>query len=246
MIRKYELKLVASKNEYIKNDIAYPLYSFLLQHISNEYAQLLHEQGYSDISQYVDFFPSYIIWNISLFGEQSIQEFSSAINDLECIYIENYNIELKVYNINWYNISIQEIVDKVVQTDNIQWNTLKFISPTSFKTQGEYALYPTSELVLHSLISKWNFYNSNIILDDKDMLNLLYGGVNISGYTLNSITYKIKGKYIQSFVGSIKMHTKLSPPVMNIYKSLIAFSEYSGIGIKTALGMGGSQIIKCS
>ena len=65
------------------------------------------------------------------------------------------------------------------------------------------------------------------------------GGVLIVDYSLRTVRYSLKGTKIPAFVGNIVMESRLSAPLQEIWQLLVALAPYSGIGIKTTLGMGG-------
>ncbi len=67
---------------------------------------------------------------------------------------------------------------------------------------------------------------------------MLTAGLTISRYRLHSQEYRIKGQRINGFSGSVEIYAKLSPPMQELWKLLLEFAPYGGIGIKTALGMG--------
>ena len=52
----------------------------------------------------------------------------------------------------------------------------------------------------------------------------------------------MKGTVIPGFQGYIDITPKLSVPLMEIFKLLMIFSNYSGVGIKTSLGMGNVKV----
>ena len=53
----------------------------------------------------------------------------------------------------------------------------------------------------------------------------------------------MKGNDIRGFYGSITIGSRLSPPMKELLCALLYFSQYSGIGVKTALGMGKTKIL---
>ena len=107
-------------------------------------------------------------------------------------------------------------------------------------------LFPSAELIIKSLIAKWNAACSEFAIDDDELLKLLLSGVSIAGYSLSSRDFRMKNQRISAFVGSIMLRAKLSEPLFRLYSTLLAFGGYSGVGIKTALGMGGVKIAKPS
>ena len=81
-----------------------------------------------------------------------------------------------------------------------------------------------------------------MLLEDDDAIQMLTNNLRIRSYRLKSSTYRLKQNSIPGFCGEIVISSKLSPPMLELWKILLIFSEYAGIGIKTALGMGGVSI----
>ena len=71
---------------------------------------------------------------------------------------------------------------------------------------------------------------------------MLCNGIRISDYNLRTTRFQLKENKIPGFIGNMRIDAHLSAPLLDIWKILITFSEYSGIGIKTALGMGGVKL----
>jgi len=120
--------------------------------------------------------------------------------------------------------------------------TLRILSPTAFKQSGRYTVLPDKELMLQSLLNKWNLSFPSYPLEDEDAFRMLSDGIRVSDYNLRTTRFILKDTRIPGFIGNVRFDTHLSPPLLDICKILFTFSEYSGIGIKTALGMGGIQI----
>lgn len=246
MIKHYKFKLRHDGAQKINSNVAYPLYSELLKYVSADFAEAMHEQSFTPLSQHVELLnDTEIIWNVSLFGEETINEISPKLESLSDIKLETKEILLHTdEKIDESVITFDEIISEAANADDMVWQSIKLVSPTTFKSAGQYVLFPSSDLIIKSLVSKWNFVCQDYTLDDEDMLDMLLRGVKISGYRLSSTAFRIKGQNIPSFVGNLKLNARLSPPIMQIYKSLLLFGEYSGIGIKTALGMGGFELCR--
>ena len=58
-------------------------------------------------------------------------------------------------------------------------------------------------------------------------------------YNLHTTRYLLKETRIPSFLGSVTIEARLAPPLLEFWNALLSFAPYGGIGIKTALGMGG-------
>lgn len=248
MILNFSITLVPENGSRLYHDLAYPLYGELLRRLIHiEFAERLHETGYTPLSQYLDVKRSgecSAIWHLSVFGNEAITEFKAAINTLTEINLKDSNTIFKVKEIKESQpISYEYIIKSASEIINSPYRTLKFVTPTSFKSADMYTLFPSSDLIIKSLIAKWNSFCENYSLDDEDMLQMLLDGVEISSYRLTSTSYRLKGQRIRSFIGTVGLTARLAAPLMEVFKTLLLFGEYSGIGIKTALGMGGMRII---
>ena len=71
---------------------------------------------------------------------------------------------------------------------------------------------------------------------------MLADGLRISDYALRSTGFRLKETVIPGFTGRLTIRSLLSPPLAELWSTLLSWAEYSGIGIKTTLGMGGASI----
>ena len=93
-------------------------------------------------------------------------------------------------------------------------------------------------MIIKNLVNKWNFYdNSNNF--SSDLYDELIENLFISKYKLKSITFDLESVRIPSYIGMITLYSNNNYMINNMINMLIEFGSYSGIGIKTSLGMGG-------
>ena len=95
---------------------------------------------------------------------------------------------------------------------------------------------------MQSLITHWGMCFPEMPLDDADAFAAMQQGLHIVDYRLQTLRYPLKRTRIPSFVGRMVMEARLPAPLMDVFKTLYCFAPYAGIGVKTALGMGGIQI----
>ena len=67
---------------------------------------------------------------------------------------------------------------------------------------------------------------------------LLEKGLHIVDYSLRTVRYPLKNVKIPSFVGNIVVESRLPAPLQEIWQLLVCLAPYTGVGIKTTLGMG--------
>jgi len=70
----------------------------------------------------------------------------------------------------------------------------------------------------------------------------IYSGVNIIGYAFQSINYNLTGNIIPSMIGEIHLEIPKNKEKFDILYKVFTYAMYSGVGGKTALGMGGFAI----
>ncbi|MBQ6568965.1 MAG: CRISPR-associated endoribonuclease Cas6 [Clostridia bacterium] len=243
MIYNYKIKLKNENGTKLDHSSAYKLYAALLEKVPCDYAQALHAQELTPVSQHLDITDrNSPIWNISLFGNEACSFFSKSLHENKTISIENGTWLFEKVG----RTEIKSDLDLLANAGNLPDTNLyimKFLSPVTFKSNGEYALFPSAELIVKSLVNRLNALSEDVCLNDPDAEKMLVSGVRISGYSLNSTAYYIKGQRIPSFIGHVKLTAGLSAPMANLWKTLMYFSRFSGVGIKTALGMGGTDFV---
>ena len=95
---------------------------------------------------------------------------------------------------------------------------------------------------MQSLITRWGICFPDMPLDDAEALEAMLRGLHIVDYRLQTLRHPLKQTRIPSFVGRIVLEARLPAPLMEVFKTLYCFAPYAGLGIKTALGMGGVQV----
>ena len=139
-------------------------------------------------------------------------------------------------------LTADTIITQAEQLSSSQAARIVFHNTASFKSNGIYQIFPTVSLILQNLLQRWNEFFPEMLLEDDDAIQMLTNNLRIRSYRLKSSTYRLKQSSIPGFCGEIVISSKLSPPMLELWKMLLIFSEYAGIGIKTALGMGGVSI----
>ena len=235
MIVQYILQLKRADRGMIPSSWGYRLYAWLLEQIPHEDAQHFHEQDKKTISQYVEQGK----WYMSLMDQETIDCFSPLLENTKEIDLHGDRIFAEV-------ISCSKPMDCMYflqkgREQREKWVSLQICSPASFKQAGRYTIFPTEELLIQSLVRKWNSLFPQYLLEDPDLLKLLKENVHIVDYKLRSGRYHLKDASIPGFYGVIYLQARLPVVVQELWNSLLALAPYCGIGIKTTLGMGGVQ-----
>ena len=219
-----------------------------MENIDFDYAQYLHENSIHPYSQYLykDNSKQSYVWKISTLNQEAKVENIDKIKKIEQIYIKHNNVTLSVKSANVIReVSYKEFANKYVLDDKVQKKSvIKFITPTTFKSQGYYLNFPQIHNIYSNLLAKWNMFSKEISLQDKDVLNHLINYTHISGYKLRSTKFQMESIKINSFLGEVCVLINGPLTLVAIANLLFAYSEFSGIGAKTSMGMGGVKIGK--
>ena len=235
MIRSFLFQV--DSDELLPPGRAYAFYSCLLSLLPEGYAEAMHEQGETPISQCLYRDRGQSFWRVQLLNDLSNDGFSATLQELNTLPVNTGDIHLKLLEDNSFTADV--LIKKAREIESDRFFALRFLSPTAFKQSGRYAVLPDKELILQSLTNKWNVSFPAYPLEDEDAFRMLSDGMRVSDYNLRTTRFILKDTKIPSFIGSLRFDTHLSPPLLDICKILFTFSEHSGVGIKTALGMGG-------
>lgn len=243
MIKQYQLLLKTAEGDFLHPYSAYWLYSLLVKCVSPEFANQLHEPTFTPFTQYVTrtLNPNEVIWRINLFGENTIKEISSLIDAWDQLQIERLQSPVTIIK---KDAILFNNVDEMLlpRQEQKTFYTMHFGTPTTFKSEGEYMLFPSSRLILQSLLNKWNALYPELSMRDEDAVQMLNNGIRIRNYKLHSTQYPLSGLKLPGFLGYVELQVRLSEPLHELWHLLYSISPYTGVGIKTALGMGAVMI----
>ena len=139
-------------------------------------------------------------------------------------------------------IQFEDIIRQARQIATSLCTEIQFRSAASFKQNGRYVIFPQEKLILQSLVNRWNSFCEEYPLCDPDALCMLESGIYIRDYALKTVRYHLKKVYIPAFVGKVTLDSRLPVPLAELWRAILLWADYSGIGIKTALGMGGANV----
>lgn len=233
MIQSYQFQLSSP----LPFTAAYPLYAAMLERAPKEFAARLHESAVTPVSQYV----CGDIWQISLFGAEAIDTLAPVLESMEEVFLRR---EQNSIGLELCSTGRIETIDELLELPLHSLGKLELVTPTAFKSGGVYQLLPTQRLVMQSLILKWNGCFGDIcpIEDEGGGLEALAEGLCYRSVQLDSRLYSMKHTQIPGILGSIGFLNRLEGFHRHLANALLTFGTYSGLGIKTALGMGGLKI----
>lgn len=236
MIRQYRFAL--SGAEPLRIWDGYRLYSWLLENLPEEFGELLHQQSLTPVAQYLLPEGDRAVWTVSLLGEYAVETASALLERLPQVTLHTDTYQAELLGCTEL-ASVRAVLDAAEALPPENRVTLQLRTPTAFKQNGRYMIFPQERLILQSLMAKWDTVFPEYPLQDPDAMQLLEQGLRICDYRLRSARYGLKGNRIPGFCGELTLEANLSAPMRQLWNCLCVLAPYSGIGIKTALGMGG-------
>jgi CRISPR-associated endoribonuclease Cas6 len=125
--------------------------------------------------------------------------------------------------------------------------TLVFNSPTTFNwsVNEHYLPLPDPRLILTSLYSKWNAFSGKLSLEDDDLLDHFLKALRVRYVQTQNASAMISRHSIPCFRGELglSLSRKTPQPLRQLLMMLCCYAEYSGVGAKTAMGLGDVSIV---
>lgn len=217
----------------------------LMEHIETKYAEKLHEQGIKPYSQCL-LVGEEKEWVVKTCTKEAYQEMMLPLLDAEftCFHIEKKDIHVTIKEKHVNTIKKKELLEKFYADEASRHLKLEFLTPTSFKSNGKYVIIPELRYIYQSLMNKYSALSENMEMYDEETLEQLVANSSIVSYRLRSTFFPVEGIKIPSFKGELGIKIAGTDTMARYLRLLAEFGEYSGVGIKTAMGMGALKIRK--
>lgn len=222
------------------------LQGVIMENIDEDYAELLHEQKYHPYSQYICNIGDKNIWVINALNNESYEHIIQKLmsDDFKEFRIKNHNEPIHIIEKNLSTKDNSIFLDEFYNVNGEKYYNIEFVTPTSFKSNGRYMIFPDMKLIYKSLMRKYSAASSEMDMYDDDTLEQLVMGSEITRYRLQSTVFPLEGVSIPSYKGSISVRVHGNDTMSRYARLLFRFGEYSGVGIKSSIGMGAIRLMK--
>lgn len=242
-----ELVIVEDPSIKIVQSIGSVLHGVLMELVGTDYAGQLHEAGLRPYSQYVYFDKDrkQYIWSLSAVTADAVNRIVRPMLEMpEKIFLKQKRGHLYIKDRTILEeTSYENLIHKFWSSDVFYTQAnLQCMSTTSFKVDKQYTIFPEAFRIYRYLLRQWNQFSTFGMLDTDSLLEDLEAGVFIQDYNLRMGIYGLEGVKIRGFRGQIVLQFKRNPELQRVLALLSYYSQFTGLGIKTALGMGG---VKC-
>lgn len=244
MLTRMSVILDSNKKKAYHVNAGRILNGFLKENISKEFVNKIHENPLNPYSQYLRTDNDNLIWTVSTLDDIAKKEIIDKLSRLDSIKLQHKNDKLNIKNIIVQSTTYAQLFERIYSQNPDRNIKIKFVTPTSFKSKEEYMIYPTAKWFFQSIVNKFNSFAENIMVSRDITVPLLENVITIKRYNLRSTKYFLGDVKIPSFFGEVECYINAPQHIVNMVHMLAEFAEYSGVGIKTTLGMGGIEVIK--
>ncbi|MCR5793322.1 MAG: CRISPR-associated endoribonuclease Cas6 [Lachnospiraceae bacterium] len=218
----------------------------LMEFLEADYVNVLHEQGLKPYTQNVYYENKQLIWRVVTLNEEAyegiiLKILQSKRNEICIQHDESRFIILeKTITTKMYD----ELVKEYFFEDGSRYIKVNFYTPTAFKSEGKNVIYPDVRKVFNSLMNKFDCFAQQESIKSDEVLEQLVEYTDIIQYNLRSVLFYMEGVKIPAFRGTATFKVNGPQSMVNLVNLLFRYGEYSGVGMKTAIGMGKINIIE--
>ena len=220
------------------------LQGVIMENIDENYAEYLHQSSLNPYSQCLLKKAGKTIWKICTVTDKAYECLLIPLSKLTKFTLKNKKnpicIVKKSIDIKEETILLKEFYEESAS----KYIDVIFETPTAFKRNGKYVFYPELHLLYQSLMNKYSASSENMSMFDEETLLQIENSSEIVRYRLQSIPFPMEGINVTGFIGSIRIRFSGTGTMLRYVRLLLRFGEYSGVGIKTAIGMGAIKLAK--
>lgn len=219
-------------------------HGFLMDTMPSEVGEMLHQSNLRPFSQYVvPQSEQQLNWVIGLWDSTIADYIIQTVMPLTRIDIKHKGITLKINSIQRSSESEAEFFSRFFTGETLcRRYEVEFVTPCTHKQDGAYVLFPTPELMIHSVSKRYAAFGQEVSLDDPEAIAQVARHIRIVRYSLRSAVFHMENTKITGYMGKTTLVINGPEQLARLAGAMLSFAEYSGMGIKTALGMGGVRV----
>ena len=240
-----EIVLGIPEKEKIHRAMGSIMQGALMEILDIESAKMLHVDGLRPYSQYLYFDKNknLPIWRVNSLSDWAHEKISEALTRQRQIFLKhkNYSVNLLENKIiaaeSYADIAARFMSESAEICNGVD---LEFVTTTSFRRNSQYVIFPEIYLLIQSLLNRWNKFADGFKIEE-DISHFLANFCRVTEYDLRTQNFLLEHQKISGFCGKMSIKFVGNRIVNNLLGLLFEYANYSGIGIKTALGMGATK-----
>ena len=213
----------------------------LFEQLEKDYADYLHREGLHPYSMSITSrAEEEAVWTINTLNAEAYENIILKFldKDVSRLYLKKYNADVKILGKKLETSSAEELFEDFNEKESSGVFALTIHSPMAFKQRGHYVAMPDTRLIYQSLMNKYSSSLESMGFFDEDTLEDMSETSCISGFRIKSLSFPLEGTRISGCVGKIFIKQYGAGTIKRFARYLLTFANFSGIGIKTGMGMG--------
>jgi CRISPR-associated endoribonuclease Cas6 len=240
------LHLTGDEKSHYTYNMASVFQSIMMDAIGPDYAGKLHQDGMHPYSQFLKIDNNEIDWTVNVLTEEASDHIINVLgsDQFQNVHLMKREEILPVIDKSFKEITYDDLIQKYYLGESGPLLRIRFLTPTAFKSDGKYIIYPTARLLFQNLMLKYDACAEGSSIYSDELVDEFEKYADIVGYRLRSTVYYISHAQIVSFLGDITIRIGGTRQLANIGNMLAHFGEFSGVGIKTGMGMGAMCVME--
>lgn len=220
------------------------LQGVLFEQIEPEYAELLHQNRNHPYSQCLLLEQDKCIWQIKTYEEEAYHQIIEKLmqNSFQEFQLKQTEQTVQILGKNLSVKPKRKLMEQFNTERGEKFIHLRVLTPMAFKQRGRYVILPDCRLMYQSLMNKYSSVSQTLEMFDEETLEQLVENSEIIRYRIQSASFPLEGVSVPGFTGEFTIKFHGSELLARYIRLLCMFGEYSGIGIKTSMGMGAIRI----
>lgn len=216
----------------------------LFSQIDKEYGEALHQQALHPYSQFIRAVGEESEWVINTLTDEAYEHMIVPLlsPSVTGVKLNSGDIQCEIISKQIETLEMQQLMSDFRDKTADYNYRIETLTPVSFRQNGAYNVLPMPGLVYQSLMNRYSILSDNLSMSDQDTLDELVSLTLISGYRIHTVRFPLEKTTIPGFVGSFTYHIKNSQTMARYVRMMLRFGEFSGIGVKTGMGMGAIRI----
>lgn len=240
VLKIYEIPLAFPKRKRVHYSMGSIFHGALMELIDTDKATAFHRQSMRPYSQAVfwDAVQHQSVWRLGFLNEQAAEAIVPVLksNKQITLHQQGYTVRLGSLRCKTFSLGQSFTTPKEVP----RGVTIRFLTTTSFRRDGDYVLFPEPALLYQSILQRWPMI-SDIPMETGIHQILDYYTI-IQDYDLHTERFHLEGHYAKGFSGMLTLRFG-GDIQMRYFASLLMYcGSAAGFGIKTALGMGAADV----
>lgn len=218
-------------------------HGMLMEHLPEAWQEKLHSEGVRPFSQWVS--PgegANFTWRLNVLDDALAEVIAPLLAEGQRWPCKHAQGDFIIERVTREPMSIQSYMRPFFLGDAMPRLRLAFLTTTTHRVQGGYALFPSVELIAGALRRRLCAMEPGIVLADDEVLEQIVSRTRIVRYRLQSGSFALDGARVQGYTGHVDLSIHGPDPLVRLADMLFCFAPWCGVGIKTALGMGGCSV----